>query len=184
MSKVFWQMSVTLDGYMEGVDHDLTLTSGFMDPDFENYAGEMLQSIAAVVLGRRTYELFAGYWPNQSGADAQRLNALPKTVFSHTLEKVEWNNSRLAGKNVTAEISHLKRDSGGDIAVFGSATLAATLMQLGLIDEYRVFVTPTILGHGERMFPVPGVVPGPFNLKLENAVAWSSGTVALTYRAG
>jgi dihydrofolate reductase len=179
MRKLFWQMSVTLDGFMEGPNRELDHTAQFSDPDFDRYAGEMLQSIDGILLGRVTYQLFAGYWPSATGPDADRLNQLPKTVFSRTLKKVDWNNSRLLAGNVGEEVARLKRQPGRDLALFGSASLAATLIRLGLIDEYRILVTPVILGAGTPMFRD---VDSVLNLKLVKAATWSSGTVALWYR--
>jgi dihydrofolate reductase len=179
MRKLFWQISVTLDGFMEGPNHELNDTAGFEDPDFDRYATEMLKSIDGILIGRKTYELFAGYWPTAIGEDAERMNALPKIVFSRTLKKVDWTNSRLVGDNVAEEITRLKQQPGKDLALFGSADLASTLMRLGLIDEYRILVTPVVLGKGTPMFrDIRERVP----LKLIKADTWSSGTVALYYR--
>jgi dihydrofolate reductase len=123
MRKLFWQMNVTLDGLIEGPHHELDYTAQFPDPDFDRYASEMLQSIDGILLGRRTYELFAGYWPAATGPDADRLNELPKTVFSGTLKSLQWNNSRLVSDNVVQEVERLKRESGKELALFGSADL-------------------------------------------------------------
>jgi dihydrofolate reductase len=177
--KLFWQMSVTLDGFMEGPNHELDHTAGFPDPDFDRYASEMLRSIDGMILGRRTYELFAGYWPTAPGPDADRMNKLPKIVFSRTLEKVEWKNSRLVKGKVAQEVGRLKGEPGKDLAVFGSADLAATLIHLGLIDEYRIFVTPVVQGSGTPMFKeADSTIP----MTLLKATTWSSGTVALWYQ--
>jgi dihydrofolate reductase len=178
MRKPFWQMSVTLDGFMEGPNRELDLTAQVEDPDFDRYATEMLNSIDAMLLGRRTYQLFEGYWPSATGPDAERMNELAKVVFSRTLEKVEWNNSRLVRENVAEEVGILKDEPGKDLALFGSADLASTLIGLRLIDEYRIFVTPYVLGGGTPMFK--GISDG-IALKLLNATTWSSGTVALFY---
>ena len=177
MRKLFWQISVTLDGFMEGPNGELDTTAQFADPDFDRYASAMLQSIDDIVLGRRTYDLFAGYWPAAKGPDAARLNHLPKLVFSRTLTSVEWNNTRLAKMGVTEEINRLKQHSGRDIALFGSANLAAAFMQAGLIDEYRILVSPVVLGQG-----TPAFQQWPVRLKLAEATKWSSGIVALHYR--
>ena len=178
MRRLFWQMSVTLDGFMEGPNRELDDTAEVVDEDFDRYATEMLHSIDSILLGRVTYQLFAGYWPNATGPDADRLNELPKLVFSRTLEKVEWNNSRLVRENIEEEVAQLKRQPGKDLALFGSADLASTFMRLGLIDEYRVLVTPVVLGHGAPMFKgMQDRIP----LKLLRAATWSSGTVALFY---
>jgi dihydrofolate reductase len=181
MRRLFWQMNVTLDGFMEGPDRELDYTAGFQDPDFDRYASEMLQSIDAVLLGRRTYQLFAGYWPSATGPDAERLNALPKVVFSRTLKQVDWNNSRLVNGNVAEEVTRLKQQRGKEIALFGSADLASSLMRHGLIDEYRILVTPVVLGSGTPMFRN---VEARLALKLLKAETWSSGMVALYYASG
>jgi dihydrofolate reductase len=178
MRKLFWQMSVTLDGFMEGPNRELDHTAGVEDADFDRYATEMLNSIDAMLLGRRTYQLFEGYWPSATGPDAERINELAKVVFSRTLEKVEWNNSRLVRDNIAEEVSRLKEEPGKDLALFGSADLASTLIGEGLIDEYRIFVTSFVLGGGTPMFK--GISDG-MALKLLNATTWSSGTVALFY---
>jgi dihydrofolate reductase len=178
MRKLFWQMSMTLDGFMEGPNRELDYTAGFPDEDFERYATRMLQSIDGMLLGRRTYELFADYWPSAAGPDADRMNELPKIVFSKTLVKVDWNNSRLVTRELAEEVAKLKHEPGKDLALFGSADLASSFMRLGLIDEYRILVTPVILGSGNPMFKdKKHRVP----LTLLRADTWSSGTVALYY---
>jgi dihydrofolate reductase len=179
MKKLFWQMNVTLDGFMEGPNRELTHTAEFHDPDFDRYASEMLNSIGGMLLGRVTYELFAGYWPSATGPDADRMNQLPKVVFSRTLKKLDWGNSKLVNGNIEEAVTRLKQQPGKDLALFGSANLAATLIQLGLIDEYRVLVTPVILGVGTPMFKD---VESTFKLQLLKATTWSSGTVALWYQ--
>jgi dihydrofolate reductase len=179
MRRLFWQMSVTLDGFMEGPNRELDHTAGFADADFDRYATDMLKSIDAILLGRRTYQLFAGYWPTATGPDAERISALPKIVFSRTLEQVEWNNSRLVKENVAEEVGRLKRQPGRDLALFGSADLASTFIRLGLIDEYRMLVTPVVLGRGTPMFKdIKDRIP----LKLSKATTWSSGIAALYYQ--
>jgi dihydrofolate reductase len=178
MRKLFWQMNVTLDGLMEGPHHELDYTAQFPDPDFDRYASEMLQSIDGILLGRRTYELFAGYWPSATGPDADRLNELPKTVFSRTLKSLQWNNSRVVSDNVIEEVERLKREPGKELALFGSADLGSTLVRLGLIDEIRMLVSPVILGNGTPMFQEIGRI---VDLKLTKASTWSSGMVVLYY---
>ena len=178
MRRLFWQLSVTLDGFMEGPNRELKDTAEVVDEDFDRYASEMLKSIGAILLGRRTYQLFADYWPAMTGPDADRLNELPKIVFSRTLERVEWKNSSLAGDEVSAEIGRLKQQSGKDLALFGSADLASTFIRLGLIDEYRILVTPVVLGAGTPMFK--GIMDR-IALKVSKSTTWSSGIVVLYY---
>ena len=179
MRKIFWQINVTLDGYMEGPDHGLEHTAEIADKDFERYASEMLRSIDAFIIGRKTYEMFAGYWPQQTGADADILNELPKYVASRTLRSVEWNNARLIPGDLFAGIDELKRDEGRDIAVFGSSQLAAELIELGLVDELRVFVTPFLLGRGAPAFKPASQIR---KLDLVGSEKWESGVLALTYQ--
>jgi dihydrofolate reductase len=179
MRRLFWQLSMTLDGFMAGLHGELEWTAQFADPDFDRYASEMLQSIDGVLLGRRTYQLFAEYWPHATGPDAHRLNQLPKLVFSRTLKQVDWRNSRLVNDNVLDEVTRLKQQPGRDLAIFGSADLAATFMRHHLIDEFRILVTPVILGSGTPAFRDIGNQTG---LTLSEATTWSSGTLALFYR--
>jgi dihydrofolate reductase len=171
---------VTLDGFMEGPNRELEYTAQVVDPDFDRYATEMLKSIDGMLLGRVTYDLFSSYWPTATGEDAERMNNLPKMVFSRTLEKVEWHNSRLVKGNAAQEVIRWKEQTGRDLALFGSADLASTLIRHGLIDEYRILVTPYVLGQGNPMFKN---ITDRFQLKLWRATAWSSGIVALFYEA-
>ncbi len=179
MRKLFWQMNVTLDGFMEGPNRELDYTAHVVDEDFDRYATDMLKSIDAILLGRVTYQLFADYWPSAMGPDAERLNELPKMVFSRTLEKVEWNNSRLIRENVAEEVARLKQRPGKDLALFGSADLASTFIRLGVIDEYRIFITPVVLSGGTPLFKG---IKDRIALKLLKATTWSSGVVALYYQ--
>src|SRR3990172_7478496 len=150
MRKVFWQMMVTLDGFIEGPNRESDWHVG--DEEFNHYVTDMLDSIDAILLGRVTYQLFADYWPSSTDAEARKMNELPKIVFSRTLDKIEWKNSRLVKDNIAEEVARLKQQPGRDLAIFGSSDLAATLMRLGLIYEFRIFVNPVVLGRGKRLF--------------------------------
>ncbi|WP_407570599.1 dihydrofolate reductase family protein [Deinococcus altitudinis] len=132
-----------------------------------------------LLLGRVTYEGFARYWPGAEGggAFAARMNSLPKVVATTTLSKPEWNASFVA--DVAGEVERLKRQPGGDILIYGSGTLAQTLMKHNLIDEYRLLVYPLVLGHGQRLFPHPAA---PLQLTLVSTQTLGSGVVALTYQ--
>lgn len=179
MRKLFWQMNVTLNGFMEGPKQELDRTAQVEDEDFERYASEMLQCIGGMLLGRVTYQLFSGYWPSATGADADRMNQLPKVVFSRTLQKVDWTNSRLVKDDAAGEVVRLKAEPGKDLAMFGSAGLASTFIRLGLIDEFRVLVTPFVLDSGTPMFKD---LESAMALKLLSATTWRSGIVALRYQ--
>ena len=120
------------------------------------YVAEM----GGIVLGRRTYEIFAGYWPNASGEEsviAEPLNRLPKYVASTTLtEPLAWNNSSLLRPDVATALRALKREDGGDLHVIGSAQLVRSLLSEDLVDELRLMIDPLVLGGGKRIFPEDG----------------------------
>ncbi len=177
MRKVFWQMMVSLDGFMEGPNRELDWH--VVDEDFARYVADMLSSIDAILLGRVTYQLFADYWPSSTDPEARMMNELPKIVFSRTLQKVEWKNSRLVKENIAEEIARLKRQPGKDLAIFGSADLASTFMRLGLIDEYRIFVNPVVLGSATPMFKD---IKDKAALKLLKTKMLRSGVVILYYQ--
>lgn len=176
MRKLFWQMMVTLDGFMEGPNRELDWH--VVDDDFARYVAEMENDIDTLLFGRVTYELMAAYWPSSTEPEARMMNELPKVVFSRTLDSVTWNNSRLVKENIAEEVARLKRQPGKDLAMFGSADLASTFMRLGLIDEYRIFVNPVVLGGGAPMFKD---VQDRMALKLLKTQTWSSGVVILYY---
>ena len=132
MRKVFLFNRVTLDGFFEGPNHDITWHN--VDEEFNEFAIAQLNEIDTLLFGRVTYQLMASYWPTELAIEsdpivAEKMNELPKVVFWRTLENVEWNNSRLVKDNAAEEISNLKQQPGKDIAVFGSADLAASLIR-------------------------------------------------------
>jgi dihydrofolate reductase len=137
--------------------------------------------------GRRLYEIMAGFWPtaDQDPAAPQYVieyariwRATPKVVFSRTLDQVAWN-SRLVRGNIAEEVNKLKAQPGGYMNV-GGAELASAFMQLGLIDEYRIYVNPVILGGGKPMFrPLPNRI----NLQLVETHTFGSGVVLLRYES-
>ena len=114
----------------------------------------------AMLLGRKTYEIFASYWPTADPADpfTDRMNGMHKYVASRTLTSVEWRNSTLLEGDVAEAVRRLKASDGGDINVVGSGDLAQTLMRHGLVDEYRLTIHPVIVGTGKRLF-ADGAIP-------------------------
>jgi dihydrofolate reductase len=107
------------------------------------------------------------------------MNNLPKIVFSKTLQKVEWKNTRLVKENIAEEISKMKEQSGKDLVIFGSGSIVSTFMQFGLIDEYRIIVNPVVLGNGKRLFKG---INDKLNLKLLKTKVLGSGIVILYYQ--
>jgi dihydrofolate reductase len=176
--KVIVSNVASLDGFFETLDKKL---DWFVpDEEFFAYAGEMLRAADTLLFGRTTYELMANYWPTApSDKIADKMNNLPKLVFSRTLQKVEWNNSRLAKSGPQEEVSKLKNQSGKDLVVLGSVTVASALLQAGLVDEYRIILQPVLIGRGNALFK--DMTEG-IQLKLISAKAFGSGVVLLSYQ--
>jgi dihydrofolate reductase len=131
-----------------------------------------------LLIGRKTYEIFADTWVSRTGDLADSINSIPKNVVSTTLIKADWNNSTIINKNIIEEISKLKQQEGKDILVVGSAKLISTLLIHHLIDELRLMVSPIIVGTGMKLF---GDNENPKNLKLVETKTFIS-NVLLVYQ--
>ncbi|VVB85998.1 Uncharacterised protein [uncultured archaeon] len=182
MRKVFLFMMISLDGFFEGPNHELDWHN--VDEEFNEFAANQLDNVGVILFGRKTYELMAGYWPTRSAKEddpivAEKMNNIPKIVFSRTLETAEWNNSRIVKENIAEEITKLKQQRGKDLAIFGSSSLSVSLIQQGLIDEFRIIVNPVVLGKGNTLF---GGIAHKLNLELIRTKNFSSGNVLLYYR--
>ena len=177
MRKVILHMMVSLDGFIEGPNKELDWHA--WDDEMEKYADDLLSTVGAILLGRVAYQLFADYWPSAKDSITPKMNNLPKIVFSKTLEKVEWKNSRLVKYNIAEEIQKLKQQPGKDLVLFGGAGIASTFIKLGLIDEYRIIVNPVVLGRGNPLF---NGLKDKLNLKLLKTKTYSSGNVILCYQ--
>jgi len=155
-------------------------TGPFMD-DHHRYLREEFQAAGAVVLGRVTYQIFAGYWPTVTDEEdeiARALNGLPKYVVSTTLDEAEWEGTVVIKADVAEEVAKLKEQPGRDILVVGSSGLAQTLMRYNLDEEYRLWLHPILLGSGKRLFREGGPTT---TLRLVDTKTTSSGLVILTY---
>ena len=157
MRKVIYSMSVSLDGYIAGPRGEIDWSAP--DEELHRFHNQQVRELGAHLCGRRLYEEML-YWEtvdqNPSAAEyelefARIWQSLPKVVFSKTLQKVE-GNARLVSEGVAEEVARLKEEPGGDLAV-GGAGLASALIKLGLVDEYRLFVSPVVLGGGTSYFP-------------------------------
>jgi len=193
--KLIVQEHLTLDGVVQGPgvpDEDRSGgfdQGGWLVPYADDVFGQMMvDSISGadgLLLGRTTYEIFAGYWPRVTDADNQvaaMLNRMPKYVASKTLGTVEWNNSTLIKGDVAEGVAGLKREPGRELQVHGSADLVQTLMRDDLLDEYRLYFAPIVLGTGKRLFR-EGAVPAA--MRLTDTKRTTTGLVAHTYeRAG
>lgn len=168
---------MSLDGFFE--DHNRKLDWFVPDEEFFEYARDMLGSLDTILFGRITYEHMAAYWPSAPKDEiADKMNSLPKIVFSRTLKKAEWNNCRLVRNDIAAEVVKLKQQPGKDMVILGSATLASSLLQQGLIDEYRVILNPVLIGKGNPLFKA---IKQRLRLKLQNSKLLSSGVIVLYY---
>ena len=149
---IMWNI-ITLDGYFEGEKNwDLPFHNTVWGPDLEQRSIDQLHAADYLIFGRVTYEGMAAHWKNAEGEIAGLMNNIPKLIFSKTLKGVDWNNATLINKDASAVISEMKAQGGGDMYVFGSAGLSATLIKDGLFDEYRIGIAPVILGSGRPLF--------------------------------
>ncbi len=181
MRKVFVSNLVTVDGFFAGPNGEIDWHN--VDAEFNDYAISMLNSIDTMLFGRVTYDMMAGYWPTAAVLKddpivAGKMNSLAKIVFSKTLDKVEWENTRLVKENIAEEIQKLKQQPGKDIAILGSGTIVQLLTNLRLIDEYWLLVNPIILGKGKPLFKD---IKEKVNLKLLDVRKFDSGNVMLKY---
>ncbi|MFL6238886.1 MAG: dihydrofolate reductase family protein [Actinomycetes bacterium] len=150
------------------------------DAEFGAAISGWFANAGAFLLGRRTYEIFAGHWPRMTDTDdpvASKLNALPKYVASNTLDTVSWNNSRLL-RDVVTDVQKLKEQPGDELQVHGSGNLAHTLIEHDLVDEYRLLTFPVHLGVGKRLFPDGARAAA---LRLVSSTTTSAGVVISTY---
>jgi dihydrofolate reductase len=182
---------LTLDGVMQapgGPDEDPSSSFehggwsvGYWDDQIEAAMGESMSKPFDIVLGRRTYEIFAAHWPHSDDPGAELLNNATKHVASTTRSDLEWENSKLIEGDVSDGVRALKEEDGPELQVHGSANLIQTLLEHGLVDEFRLKIYPLVLGKGKRLFD-GGTVPA--GLELASSEASDSGVIIATYRSG
>ena len=172
---------VTLDGYFAGSGGDISWHN--VDAEFQEYAEKNSSSGNTLMFGRVTYELMAGYWPSPDALKndpvvARGMNSASKIVFSRTLNKAEWGNTRLVKEDMLGEVRELKKQSGKNLTILGSGSIVAQLAQAGLIDEYQFMLSPVVLGKGKTMFEgIEDRIP----LKLTESRTFGNGNVLLCY---
>jgi len=159
---------------------------GWLVPHFDEATGqfmtEVFNKVDAFLLGRRTYEIFAAYWPKQSDPNdpvANPLNTLPKYVVSNTLASADWQPSTVISGDIPAEVAKLKAMHGRELQVHGSGALARTLLENDLVDEWRLLTFPVIVGAGKRLFPEAGVATG---LRMVDSRTTDSGVAIHVYQ--
>jgi dihydrofolate reductase len=174
---------VTLDGVMEAPGGEPTHPhTGWVVPYFvpELFQYKVEETLAAesLLLGRVTYESFAGSWPDREGEFADKMNAMPKHVVTSRPDELEWNATALEG-DVPSAVRTLKEGDGGPVLTMGSSTLVHTLLSAGLVDELRLMVFPLAVGGGLRVFPE---ARGRIDLRLDEVVQFSSGVLLMVHR--
>jgi dihydrofolate reductase len=185
---------VTLDGVMQapgGPDEDRSggFEHGgwsfiFADEDFGRLVAQRFELADAFLLGRRTYDIFAAYWPKVTDEDhpiASRLNALPKYVASRSARELDWPGARLLEGDVVAAVRELKDRPGRELQVHGSGDLLQTLMAADLVDEHRVYVYPVVVGSGRRLFEEGGP---PRMLRHIETTTTAAGVIVSAYERG
>jgi len=185
MRKIFLFMMVSLDGYFEGQDHDLSWHH--VDEEFNDFAQVQMKEADTILFGRRTYELMESFWPSKAGLEddpevAQLMNNTPKVVVSKSLKNVKetniWKHVRLIRENAEDQIRNLKKEKGGDIILLASSNLCVSLLEWGLLDEIRIMINPVVIGKGTPLFHG---IKNKVNFKLIKSRNFASGNVLLTY---
>ena len=187
MRRVILQAFVSLDGLAAGEDGSVAFipTSTQGDQSFAREQLALMDAIDAILLGGVTYRMFAGFWPHVTEGPekpfADKVNATPKVVFSKTLERGSWgtwDEVRIVKGRAVDEVVRLKGQPGREMLIWGSISLAQSLMAPGLIDEYRLVLCPVVLGSGRPLF---GEERGSRPMHLVNATRLERGAVSLTY---
>ena len=179
MRKLISSINISLDGF---ADHTVAIA----DDELHDFYTDQLDTIGTVLFGRVTYQLFEEYWPHVDQdpsatpselAFARKINAIPKIVFSRTLQKVDWNNTKLVKGDPVEEVAKLKQGTGKDLSV-GGLSLIQALTRVGLIDEYWLLVQPLLAGEGR---PYWEGLPDRLDLRLAGTQTFGSGVVVLHY---
>jgi dihydrofolate reductase len=177
MRKIVAGLFISLYGVVEAPE---TWHFPYFNDEMGQIVGDQIAASDTMLLGRRTYEEFAAYWPNQ-GADvpmASDINGVRKLVASTTLDTVDWQNSELIDGDVAVDLGHRKQEPGKDISITGSPTLVRSLLEAGVLDELRLLVHPIVVGHGKRLFGAEGAtVP----LRLASSQSLATGVQYLVY---
>lgn len=182
MRKVVFFMLTSLDGYFEGPGHEIDWHN--TDEEFQEFAIEQTGQAGMLLFGRVTYEMMASYWPTEQAVEsdpivAHLMNTLPKIVFSRTLQKADWQNTRLVKTDFVNEVSVLKEQPGKDLCILGSSDLAVSFLEEGLLDEIRILVNPIVLGAGKSLFKG---IQDRVKLRLLKTRIFKNGNILLYYQ--
>src|SRR5512141_2453135 len=158
MRKLIVFNHVSLDGYFTDANGDMRFAQNpIPDAEWDAFVSNNAGAGGTLVFGRVTYDLMVSFWPTPMAAQqmpdvAERMNNLPKVVFSRTMQAASWQNTKLVKSDLADEIKKLKNEAGADMVMFGSGTIVSQLAQAGLIDEYQFVIDPVVLGKGRTMF--------------------------------
>jgi dihydrofolate reductase len=186
MARLVVQEFVSVDGLAAGPDGSVDFIPAAAQGNAELQDNQLrfIDTVGTIVLGRTTYELFAGYWPDVTGDDkpfGDKINATPKVVFSTTLAEAPWGSwapAAITEDDPREEIPRLRDRADQDLVVWGSLSLVQSLAEAGLVDEYQLWVLPVVLGDGQRLF---GEGRGPTTLRLLEARPTAKGATLLRY---
>ena len=173
---------VSLDGFFVDAKGDMSWAHK-QDPEWNAFAASNASGDGALLFGRLTYQMMASFWPTPAAMErmpavAEGMNNLPKVVFSRTLEKASWKNTKVVKGDIVAEVRKMKKESGPGMAILGSGSIVSQLAQAGLIDEFQIVVNPIVLAKGRTLFEgVKEKLP----LKLIKTRAFGNGNVVLYY---
>jgi dihydrofolate reductase len=181
MRKLVLQMGMSLDGLVARPGRHGSGDWGLPpeDPALKQRKLDWLRNTGMHLMGRNTYEEMAEFWPTSDDPYAAPMNDIPKVVFSKTLERAEWPESRIARGELADEIANLKREPGDDLVAWGGAAFAQSLTRLGLVDEYRLVLQPVVLGDGLPLFKG---LTSPRVLELVDAQTYNTGAAVHIYR--
>ncbi|MEU1728382.1 dihydrofolate reductase family protein [Actinomadura sp. ATCC 39365] len=180
MRKLILGFYVSLDGKSADGDNGIRdVMMSIDDPEQEEYFVSRLWEAGAFLMGRNTYEIMAGYWPGSDHPSARAMNEIPKVVFSRTLKSADdWPETRIAAGDTAEEIAKLKAEPGKDLVAAGGTAFMHSLIRLGVVDEYRLWVLPAVTGRGAPLFPE---LDQAVNLRLVKSTTFPSGVLELVY---
>lgn len=184
MAKLTVFENVTLDGYFCGPNGDLSWAKQNIDEEWNKFVEENASAGGILLMGKVTYDMMIQYWPTPQAAKndpvvAEQMNNRRKFVFSRTLDKPTWSNTKIIKGDIAAEVKRLKEESEKDMTILGSGSIVSQLTQAGLIDEYKLSVNPVIIGKGRTVFEG---LKDKMNLKLTKSRNFKNGNVVLYYQ--
>src|SRR3954469_20098844 len=178
MASLVLKMSVSLDGYVAPTDGSADWAAAGRSDDGASWTVETLRNAGAHLMGATTYAQWTTYWPTASGPIAEAMNEIPKVVFSNSLTSADWDETTIATGDLSEAITRLKQEpSDGYLLAQGGVRFARSLVETGLIDEYRLVIHPVVLGAGEQLFTAP------LTLEPMSTTAFSGGAVAHVFAA-